>query len=155
MSIEIDDRFQLFEIAGWSESEFEALLARLDLPLPQRTGELLAAPGGRVMRITPRLAWVLADADFVLPWAATNDGVAVALSNSRLRLHLTGRSADVLPKLVAVDFDRLGPTAFIASTIHGIPVTILRADGGVDLLVPRSFCTSLVEWIDDAARSSP
>jgi heterotetrameric sarcosine oxidase gamma subunit len=154
MSIEIDDRFRLFEVEGWSEAEFEAFLASLGLPLPN-AGEVLAAVGCRVMRITPRLAWVLADADTGLPWPATDDGVAVDLSNSRLRLHLTGRSAEVLPRLVPVDFDRLGPTAFVASMMHGIPVTILRAEGGFDLLVPRSFGESLVEWIDDATAGAP
>lgn len=151
MSIEIDDQFKLFEIAGWSEPALGALLARLDLPVPQHTGELLAAAGSCILRFTPRLAWVLADIDVVLPWTATSDGVAVDLSNSRLRLHLAGRSAEMLPRLVAVDFDRLGPAAFVASMIHGIPVTILRAAAGLDLLVPRSFATSLVELINDAA----
>lgn len=150
MSMEIDDRFQLFEVAGWSELGLEAFLVPIGLPPPQHTGEVIATAACRVMRITPRVAWVLADADTVLQWPATNDGVAVDLSNSRLRLQLTGSSAEVLPRLVPVDFDRFGPTAFVASMMHGIPVTILRADGGFDLLVPRSFGASLIEWIDDA-----
>jgi methylglutamate dehydrogenase subunit D len=149
--IEIDDRFQLFEIAGWSEAMLEALLHQLELPFPQKPGDVLAKAGRRVMRITPRLAWVLAEgATLPLP-AITNDGVVVDLSNSRLRLRLAGQAADALRRLVAVDFDGLGSSTFIASLVHGIPVTILLAPGAFDVLVPRTFAASLVEWIDDAA----
>jgi methylglutamate dehydrogenase subunit D len=151
MSIEIADRFQLFEVAGWSVAGLEAFLTPLGMPLPQHTGEVVSAAGRRVMRITPRLTWVLADADIALQWPSTSDGVAVDLSNSRLCLFLTGGAAGVLPRLVPVDFNGLGPTAFVASVVHGIPVTILRADSGFELLAPRSFAASLVEWIDDAA----
>ncbi|GLQ56466.1 hypothetical protein [Devosia nitrariae] len=154
MSIKVDDRFQLFEVAAWSEKGLEALLASLDLPLPQ-VGEIFAEAGSRVMRITPRLAWVLADADTLLQWPATDGGVIVDLSNSRLRLHIRARAAEVLPSLVPVDLERLGPTAFVASMMHGIPVTILRAEGGFDLLVPRTFGASLIEWIDDATAGCP
>lgn len=155
MSIEIDDRFRLFEVAAWSEKGLEALLVPHGLPPPQHTGQMLSAAGCRVMRITPRVAWVLPDADVVLQWPATDNGVAVDLSNSRLRVHAKGRSAEVLPRLVPVDFDRLGPSAFVASIVHGIPVTILSARGGYEILVPRTFSTSLVEWLEDAAAGLP
>ena len=150
-SIEVDDRFQLFEIGSWSEAGLEALLHQLDLPLPPQTCEVLAAPGRSVLRISPRLAWVLADAATSPLTAITTDGVIVDLSNSRLRLKLTGHLADTFRRLVAVDFDRPGPAGFVASIVHGIPVTILPASTALDVLVPRSFAASLVEWIDDAA----
>jgi heterotetrameric sarcosine oxidase gamma subunit len=150
-SIEVDDRFQLFEIAGWSEAGFEALLHQLGLPLPRRPGEVSTAAGRRVLRIGPCLAWVLAGADMPPLGADTDNGVVVDLSSSRVRLHLTGNMADTLRQLVAVDFDRLESIAFIASVIHGVPVTILHAPAAFDLLVPRSFAANLVEWIDDAA----
>lgn len=150
-SMEIDDRFQLFEIAGWSEADLEALLRQFDLLPPPRPGEVSTTAGRRVLRIGPRLAWVLADAATQPLAADTDDGVAVDLSSSRVRLHLTGNMADTLQRLVAVDLDSLDSTTFIASVVHGIPVTILHAPTAFDLLVPRSFAASLVEWIDDAA----
>ena len=150
-SIEVDDQFQLFEIAGWSEASLAALLHQLDLPLPPQPGEVSTAAGHRVLRIQPRLAWVLAGSDTQPLAIPTDNGVIVDLSSSRVRLHLTGHMADTLRRLVAVDFDRLESTTFIASVIHGIPVTILRASAAFELLVPRSFAASLVEWIDDAA----
>jgi sarcosine oxidase gamma subunit len=152
-AIASDDDFQLFELAAWSRSQLDDILTRQGLPCPRRQGEAAAAESRIVLRITPRLAWVIGRPGVAPNWQPGQDGVAVDLSNSRVRLRLRHGARQLLPRLVAVDLgDGLPPGAFVASMIHGVPVTILHAENGVDLLVPRTFHASLLEWIEDAGR---
>jgi sarcosine oxidase gamma subunit len=148
-----DDDFLLFELAAWSRAQLDDLLYRRGWPCPPQPGDAAMANGNTVLRITPHLAWVLAQPGHPPEWQPAEDSVVVDLSNSRMCIHLRHRAEELLSRLVAVDLGAgLTPGAFTASMIHAVPVTILHAENGADLLVPRSFHASLLEWIADAAR---
>lgn len=151
-TIEVDDDFRLYELAAWSSDGLDTLLTRGSLPVPHEPGSIVEANGQYLLRITPRVAWLAVERRTSLdPAVLEADGVVVDLSSSRLRLRLHGNTATILPLLVAVDLAILPAASFVATIIHGIPVTILRSTTGYDLLVPRSFGRSLLEWVEDAA----
>jgi heterotetrameric sarcosine oxidase gamma subunit len=152
VTIEVDDEFTLFELAGWSAAELDDILARNELPEARQPGDAAEANGWQVLRITPRVAWVIAAHGHARDWALAANGVVIDLSNSRMRFRLRGNATRLLAALVAIDFGASRSAALVATVIHGIPVTILRTEGDFDLLVPRSFFTSLLEWIEDAAK---
>lgn len=150
-----DEDFGFFELAGWTPSGLDALLASHALPCPVRPGTSATANGCRVLRVTPRVAWLLAEPGGAPAWTAGEDGVVVDLCSSRLRIRLRGPTGGLLARLVAVDLSMLGADGFAATTLHGVPVIVLPHGDGFDLLVPRTFSASLLAWIEDAAGAYP
>ena len=149
--IEQDDDFSLLELAGWSASALDRLLAASGLPVPTVCGDTAIDGAYSVLRLTPTIAWLIGPSDGAPEWNTGDDGAVIDLSNSRLRLKPRGNAGQVLPGLVAVDLARLPAGHFALTPIHGVPVAILVVPGGFDLLVPRSFSADIAAWIDDAA----
>ena len=147
-----DDEFSLFEMAGWSAAGLDALLVQNGLPAAAVGGAATADNGDRVLRLSPVVAWAIrAEAAATAP-LPTADGVVVDLASSRVRFRLRGALAAALPRIIPVDCSRLDPGRFVATLIHGIPVTILKTAGGFELIVVRSFALSLAEWMVEAAK---
>lgn len=147
-NIEIDDGFRLLELAGWSAAGLDAALDHSRLPVPPAPGKLATADGAIVLRLTPRVGWVIGEPHAALAWDLRDDAACIDLSNSRMRLRLRGQTADVLARLVAVDLAMLPQGRFVSSLVHGVPVTIVPAADGFDAYVPRSFCDAVAGWIE-------
>lgn len=139
-TIQQDDHFALFELAAWAASDLDTILQ--------------APASCTVLRIRPDLAWVIAEPGDMPDWTVGGKGVVVDLSSSRIRLKLRGDAARTLPRIVAVDLTAIGAGGFVFTAIHGMPVTIIAVREGYDLLVPRSFSASLMDWIEDACRAT-
>ncbi len=141
-----DEDFDLFELAAWSAPQLDRLLEQNELPAATPIGHAgTIADGGHLLRISPTTAWLICARGRRCP-APTADGVVVDLSSSRVRLRLRETWAAAFPPLVPLDCTHLGP-AFAATLVHGIPVTIVKIEGGFDVFVVRSLATSLAGWI--------
>lgn len=145
--IEIDDGFRLLELVGWSAAGLDAALDHSRLPVPPAPGKVATADGAIVLRLTPRIGWVIAEPRAAAAWDLRDDAVGIDLSNSRVRLRVRGQTGHVLSRLIAVDLVALPRGRFVSSLVRGIPITVLPAANGFDAYVPRSFCDAVAGWI--------
>jgi methylglutamate dehydrogenase subunit D len=154
-----EESCHLVQADGWADrlAAFEATLkAALGMAMPEAVGEMQRGAGVTAIRIAPRRFWLLYDT--TAPSVAVDPelGCRFALGEGRVRLHLAGfRLPNVLEKCVAVDWNAVTTTPLraIHTSLHGVPVLLMRrAELECDLLVPRSFARSVVEWVVDAAR---
>ena len=146
----LDDRFGFFEVAAWWMAELDRLLELNGLPAGTAVGPASALEGGGyLLRVSPTVAWIIAESGLRL--AGQAGGVVVDLSSSRVRLRLRGAWPAIFPRLAPVDCTSLDPR-FAATLIHTIPVIILKAGDGFDLYVVRSLAESLVDWLMEGAQ---
>ncbi len=141
-----DDDFELYELAAWSAPDLDRVLEQNGLPAATPIGHAgTIADDGHLLRISPTTAWLICARGRPAP-SQSAAGVVVDLSSSRLRLRLRDAWAEAFPPLVPVDCTQFGP-AFAATSIHGMPVTIVKVDRGFDVFVVRSFAASLAGWL--------
>ncbi len=74
------------------------------------------------------------------------------MSDAFGRLRLLG-GGEVLARLVEVDVERMQAGQVAHTVLADIPVTLIIADSGVELMVPRSYAGSVVSRIEAAMRS--
>jgi heterotetrameric sarcosine oxidase gamma subunit len=143
----------VFELAafGRGEAARESLSAALGVALPaaNRSAE---AEGVAALSIGPG-RWLIVAADAAiagLPEPPDTQAAVTDLTGGRAILTLTGpRAAPTLMKGTAID---LGPASFpegavAATALARMPVTIWRQAAGYDVIVPRSYAVSLLEWL--------
>lgn len=154
-----EESCHLVQADGWADrlAAFEATLsAALGMAMPAAVGETRRGAGVTAIRIAPRRFWLLYDT--TAPSVAVDPelGCSLALGEGRVWLHLVGsRLQNVLEKCVAVDWQpqAMTPLRAIQTSVHGVPLLLMRrAELECDMLVPRSFARSVVEWVVDAAK---
>jgi heterotetrameric sarcosine oxidase gamma subunit len=159
---------RLREIAGWSlvqvvawpdaaASVVAALSEATGLDAPAAGGVLAPAGTIALFRVSPGQFWVLNDAGAAPDVRiAAAQGCVTPLTDGRRRFRIEGPKArDALAKVVALDLDparfAVGRAA-LTGVLH-VPVFLCRVDhDAYDIVMPRSFAVSLLEWLADAGR---
>jgi heterotetrameric sarcosine oxidase gamma subunit len=92
-----------------------------------------------------------------LPVPPESQAAVTDLSHGRAVLSLTGSAAvRILVKGTGIDLDPqpFGEGAVAATALARMPVVIWRRPSGYDLIVPRSYAVSLLDWLILAGRTS-
>lgn len=92
-----------------------------------------------------------------LPMPPESEAAATDLSHGRAVLSLTGPgAARTLRKGVGLDLDPrfFGEGAVAATALARMPAVIWRRPTGYDLIIPRSYAVSLLDWLIMAGRTS-
>jgi len=150
----------LVQLEAWdgTSQQFEAVLSEtFRIALPGAVGETVHNRNLRVIKVAPRRFWLLYDAPGGEPGAMNPAlGSVVDLGEGRTRLRLSGpRLPDVLARCIAIDWQSpaAAPERAIQTSFHGVPVLFLRTgECACELLVPRSFARSILDWLSDSAR---
>jgi methylglutamate dehydrogenase subunit D len=143
----------LIELAAFSRSNAarEALSGALGVALPQ-AGASAETAGIAALSIGPG-RWLIAAAEAALAGLRnlSDDQAAVTyLTGGRAILTVAGpRAAPTLMKGTAVD---LAPAVFPAGSVAAtalahMPAIIWRRATGYDVIIPRSYAVSLLEWM--------
>jgi sarcosine oxidase subunit gamma len=139
---------------GWGEAARENLSTALGMNLPTAGGS--AEAGGVVALSIGPGRWLIVAPEAAiasLPALSEAEAAVTDLTGGRTILALTGpRAATVLMKGAAIDLD---PAAFpegavAATALARMPVIIWRRASGYDVIVPRSYAASLLEWLLEA-----
>ena len=88
-----------------------------------------------------------------LPNLTDEQAAVTDLTGGRAILALTGaRAVPTLTKGTAVDLDPavFGPGSVAATAIAHMPAIIWRRDSGYDVIVPRTYAVSLLDWLLEA-----
>lgn len=148
--------FTLIQFAAWPDTlaatGVEAVKAAgvKAAPEPSR-----AATGARgvLLRVEPLKWWLVSDTGEA-PLPDSGSSALLDLSQSRTRLHVSGKQAarllnHVLPLNLS---DTAFPEGSVASTaFHHVGVTLWRDREGFTLFLPRSFAASLCEILTESA----
>ncbi|MER9262747.1 sarcosine oxidase subunit gamma [Mesorhizobium sp. M0619] len=148
----------ILQFEGWVSrlAQFEAELSKmLGGALPNKVGDTVSHDALLVIRVGPRRLWLLCDRPLPAFEVDADLGCALALSEGRVRLRLSGgRLRHILERCVAVDWEILGDGKAVQTGLHRVSVLLLRRSAfECDVLVPRSFGKSLAEWIADASET--
>lgn len=152
--------YSLVQIAAWPET-----LHSVGLTATKLAGcDAAPAPGRAVfegtrtlMRVEPLKWWVLSEAPqdaSSLPALEATQGAVLDLSHSRTWLRVSGdKAAPLLNHFLPINLsDRAFPAGSVATTaMHHIGVTLWRDEDAFNLLLPRSFASSLFELFTDSA----
>ncbi|TPJ79061.1 sarcosine oxidase subunit gamma [Mesorhizobium sp. B2-6-2] len=149
----------IIQVESWPETQAacEADLSRqLGAALPAVAGETVAVAGWLAVRIAPRRFWLIADGGPQVDWNIDPTlGCSLSLSEGRMRLKLSGpQTFNALKGSVAIDWDSpcASPRRALQTGLHHVPVLLLRnGPDACDILVPRSFVRSVIEWLADIA----
>ncbi|WP_027165502.1 sarcosine oxidase subunit gamma family protein [Mesorhizobium sp. WSM3224] len=150
----------LIQVEAWNETlgQFEtSLSASLGTDLPASVGETVHHENLLIIRVAPRRLWLaLDDAAPAPPLAVDPDlGCSASLGEGRVRFSLAGADiARVLSTCIAVDWHAptAAPGRAVHTSFHHVPVLLLRTgEASCELIVPRSFATSLSDWIADGS----
>ena len=137
-----------------------SLSQALGTALPVQVGETVRHAGTLIVRVAPRRFWLISDGAPEAPSPAVDPelGCSVALGEGRVRFIMTGaRVPKVLSACIAVDWHSpaAAPGRALHTSLHHVPALFLRTGAtGCDLIVPRSFATSLMETLKDAGTLS-
>jgi heterotetrameric sarcosine oxidase gamma subunit len=150
----------LVQIEGWDGTleKFEANLSQaLGTPLPALVGETVRHADSLIVRVAPRRFWLISTGASQAPSPAVDPELAclIPLGEGRVRFTMTGaRVQKVLSACIAVDWHSpaAAPGRALHTSLHHVPVLFIRT-GAADckLIVPRSFATSLSDWIIEIA----
>jgi len=146
----------IIELAAFrsAQGNTTALERALGLLLPG-PGASTEAGGIAALSIGPS-CWLIItpEADTTrLPTLPDSAAAITDLSHGRAVLVLTGPGAvETLMKGTAVDLHPalFGPGAVAATALARMPVVIWRRAAGYDVIVPRSYAASLLEWFIEA-----
>lgn len=139
---------------GRGEAARESLSGGLGVNLPAAGGSV-EAEGVAALSIGPG-RWLIVGPEAAianLPELSEAEAAVTDLTGGRAILTVTGpRAAPVLMKGAAID---LGPAAFpegavTATALARMPVIIWRRASGYDVIIPRSYALSLLEWLLEA-----
>ncbi len=146
----------VIELAAFSRGDAarDALSTTLGIALP-KAGNSAEEAGVAALSTGPG-RWLLVAADAAaasLPDPAGDEAAVTDLTGGRAILTLTGpRAALTLMKGTAVDLDPATfPAGSVAATaLAHMPIIIWRREAGYDVIVPRSYAVSLLEWMLEA-----
>jgi sarcosine oxidase subunit gamma len=149
------------QIEAWdgTSEQFQSDLSRtFGIALPATVGETIRQPNLRAIKVAPRRFWLHYDTPGGPPIEVDPDlGSVTDLGEGRIRVRLRGnRLADVLAGCIAVDWrsQAVAPGKAIQTSLHGVPVLFLRTgETECELIVPRSFARSILDWLEDSAGS--
>jgi methylglutamate dehydrogenase subunit D len=136
---------------GRGETARESLSAALGIALPAAGGSA-EAEGVAALSIGPG-RWLIIAAEAAiagLPELPDTQAAVTDLTGGRAILTLTGpRAAPTLMKGTAIDLDPASfPEGAVAATaLARMPAAIWRRTGGYDVIIPRSYAVSLLEWL--------
>jgi methylglutamate dehydrogenase subunit D len=139
---------------GRGETARESLSSALGIALPS-AGRSVDAEGVAALSIGPG-RWLIVAAEAAIAGLREPPEAEAAvtdLTGGRAILTLSGpRAAPTLMKGAAID---LHPASFpegavAATALARMPVTIWRRATGYDVIVPRSYAVSLLEWLLEA-----
>ena len=136
---------------GRGEAARDALSGTLGIALPKAGGSAETA-GIAALSIGPG-RWLIVATDATvasLPDLPDDQAAVTDLTGGRAILTLTGRRAvPTLMKGAAVDLDPaiFAPGSVAATALAHMPAIIWRREGGYDVIVPRSYAVSLLEWL--------
>lgn len=137
-------------IAAWPDRLTEAgKVAAKAAGVKEAPGPSRSATGksGTLLRTEP-LKWLLiSEAPVERPALDPSDGTVLELGHARTVIHVSGPAlADFMARMVPLDLrPEKFPEGSVASTgLHHMGVTLLARDGGIDVLVLRSF--GLAVW---------
>lgn len=139
---------------GRGEAARESLSAAFGIALPTPGGSA-EADGLAALSIGPS-RWLIVTPEAAitnLPDLPDTEAVVTDLTGGRTILTLTGpRAAQTLMKGAAIDLDPAAfPDGSVASTaLARMPVTIWCRADGYDVIIPRSYAVSLLEWLLEA-----
>jgi heterotetrameric sarcosine oxidase gamma subunit len=139
---------------GRGETARESLSAALGIALPS-AGRSVDAEGVAALSIGPG-RWLIVAAEAAiagLPEPPDTQAAITNLTGGRAILTLTGpRAVSTLMKGAAIDLDPASfPEGAVAATaLARMPVTIWRRAAGYDVIIPRSYAVSLLEWLLEA-----
>ena len=143
----------VIEIAafGRGEADVQALSSALGIALPAAGGSAETADIA-ALSIGPGRWLILASeaAAASLPGLAADAAAMTDLTGGRTILTLSGpRAVPTLMKGTAVDLAPaiFAPGGVAATALAHMPATIWRREGGYDVIVPRSYAVSLLEWM--------
>ncbi len=147
----------LWQVAAWPGRLAEAgaaVAASAGVAAAPGFGQAAFGSRGTALR-TEALKWLVASPHALSrPEIAVEDGTALDLSHARTVLRLEGPAArDVLARLVAIDLRAQAfPDGRVAVTgAHGMGLTLVAREGGVDVLAFRSFGLALLEMLEEIA----
>jgi heterotetrameric sarcosine oxidase gamma subunit len=151
---------QLVQIEAWDGriEQFKSDLSRtFGIALPATVGETIRQPSLRAIKVAPRRFWLLYDTPGEPPIEVDPDlGSVTDLGEGRIRVRLCGdRLPRVLAGCIAVDWHSpaVAPSKAIQTSFHGVPVLFVRTgEAECELVVPRSFARSILDWLEDGAR---
>ncbi|WP_347310789.1 sarcosine oxidase subunit gamma [Defluviimonas sp. SAOS-178_SWC] len=147
----------LIQFAAWPDSAVRAgaeAAKAVGAKLAPKPGRVTTGTDGTLLRVEP-LKWWLISETAKAPSLSSEAGVALDLSQSRTRLHVSGRqAARLLNHVLPLDLsDTAFPEGSVSSTaFHHIGVTLWRDGTGFNLFLPRSFAVSLCEILIEIAR---
>jgi sarcosine oxidase subunit gamma len=149
----------LVQVEAWdgTSEQFQSdLLRAFEIALPATVGETIRQPSLRAIKVAPRRFWLLYDTPGRPPIEVDPDlGSVTHLGEGRIRVRLRGdRLPSVLAGCIAVDWH--SPTTALGNAIqtsfHHIPVLFVRTgEAECELIVPRSFARSILDWLGDSA----
>jgi|EndMetStandDraft_5_1072996.scaffolds.fasta_scaffold333487_1 heterotetrameric sarcosine oxidase gamma subunit len=146
----------VIELAGFGRGDGvrQALSDALGIALPKaghsaETSGIaaLSAGPGRWLLLAPEAAMA------GLPNLTDEQAAVTDLTGGRAILALTGpRAVPTLMKGTAVDLDPavFGPGSVAATALAHMPAIIWRRDSGYDVIVPRTYAVSLLDWMLEA-----
>ena len=146
--------FTLTQVAGFGK-DFEAEVAAIAGPLPEKNDQAIAAQGRTVFRTGPLTFWFVGPENDDLAAKLAGKAIVTPLSHSRTRISIEGRAArDVLRKGIPVDLHEsvFTPGRFAMTGLHHTPVLLhCVAEHHFALYAMRTFALNLWEWLEDAA----
>lgn len=146
--------FTLTQVAGLG-SDFEAKLAGILGPLPQKAGVAQVNGSHTIFRVGPAQFWVVGPETDATASMLQGLCAVTPLSHSRVRIALEGAPARaVLAKLIPVDVDAavFTPGSVALTGIHHTPVTVhCMGEYAFDIYVMRTFAMTVWEVVTDAA----
>ena len=152
----------LVQVGAWDGTfeQFQLDLSRtFGIALPATVGETIRQPSLRAIKVAPRRFWLLYDIPGGTPIEVDPDlGSVTDLGEGRIRVQLCGdRLPDVLAGCIAVDWHSpaVAPGKVVHTSFHHIPVLFVRTgEAECELIVPRSFARSILNWLKDSAGGS-
>jgi len=117
-------------------------------------GEAVAGSAALLLRTEPLKWLILSDGQLEAPAVPAGEGTALDLSHARTRIRVEGpETAALMARLVPLDLRETAfPDGRVAATgLHHVGVTLMRREGGIELLVPRTFALSLWEHLLEVA----
>jgi heterotetrameric sarcosine oxidase gamma subunit len=150
------------QVEAW-DGTFEQFQSDLSptfgIALPATVGETIRQPNLRVIKVAPRRFWLLYDTPGGPPVTVDPDlGSVTDLGEGRIRVRLCGdRLPDVLASCIAVDWHSpaVAPGKVVQTSFHGVPVLFVRTGKAeCELIVPRSFARSILDWLSDSTRGN-
>lgn len=152
----------LVQLDAWDgrTEQFQSDVLRTSgIALPAAVGGTIRQQDLRAIKVAPRRFWLLYDVSGKRPIAIDPElGSSLDTGEGRIRIRVSGsRLADVLAGCIAVDWrsPAAAPGKAVHVSFHHVPVLFVRTgEAECELVVPRSFARSILDWLRVSAGPS-